>query len=359
MAIGATLDEFDLREEVTGSDFINEDVLQTIFQIDRYPQMFLDSIGSGSASKSFHEWTTIEKGTQNLQNKAIDGAAITANDAKLGERVGNRVQLLTKRVSVSFGAVASDTIGRGDERAFQMEQRMRDMRQDLEGIMTSNFASIDPTQSVAGQLGGFPSWIEGPTALRGAGLGADGGYNPATKIVDAATPGTARALTQTLVEDAAQACYDEGANPTMLMSTTTMIRRLSTFMFDSSARVATLTGNTSADNGTGALTAKAAVNVFITSFNVVLSMVGNRDMVDYLAQDDGGGAYGTAGEVDVFVYDPSMVGKADLRGMTAERQGITGSSEDWQMTWYTTLEVNNRKSHSVIADIDSALAVTA
>lgn len=349
----ANLDEHDLRTDVTGSDFINEDVLQEIFQIDRYPQIFLDSIGRDTVMKSRTEWTTIEKGTQNVANKAVDGADITGNNTKLGERVSNFVQILTKRVPVSYGAIGSDTIGRANERAFQLSQRMADIRQDLEGILLLNQASVAPTESVEGELGGFPAWIESPTAFRGA-TGTDGGYNFSTLVVDQPGVGTPRALTQTLIEDAAQAVYDAGGMPSYCMSTTTMIRKLSTFMFDSSARIATLTGNTSVDSGTAALTAKAAVNVFITSFDVVLQMKGNRDQPEYNAN-----SFGAANDVDVFIYDPSMVRLGVQIPMRAERQSITGTAENWQLYWYVTLKVLNRKSHAVIADCQSDVAVTA
>lgn len=353
----ANLDEHDLRTDVTGADFINEDVLQQIQQIDRWPKPFLDAIGRSTAKKTSHEWTTIEKGSQNLANAAIDGADVTGNDTVLGRRVQNKVQIFTKRVPVSYGAIASDTIGRANERAFQMAQRMDDMMQDVEGVCLSNQPSVAPTESVAGKMGGLAAWIDSPTRIVDASGGAvDGGYNASTGIVDEhtvdASPG---ALTQTLVEDCAQAVYEEGGKPSLLMSTPTMIRKLSTFMFDSSARVATLTGNTGADSGSGALVAKAAVNVFITSFDVVLQMKPNRDQPALDALSHGG----TSDDVDVFLIDPTRANLAVMRGMQAEKQGVTGLAENWQLSYYVTLEVLNEKAHGNIADRQSDVAVTA
>lgn len=351
----ANLDEHDLRTDVTGSDFINEDVLQQISQIDQWDHMMLGMIGRDDVSKSFSEWTTIERGTQDLSNAAIDGADITGNDTKLGERVGNHVQIFTKRVPVSYGAITSDTIGRANERAFQLAQRMYDIATDVEGVLCGNQASVAPTESVAGQMGSLGSWIESPTSDNGA-TGADGGYNFSTKVVDQITIGTPRALTQTLIEETCQAMYEAGSNPSYLMSTPTMMRRLSTFMFDASnARVATLQGDTSADSGTAALTAKAAVNVFVTSFDVVLMFKSNRDQPNYGDFTLGG----TADEVDVFLMDPDMMRLGVQRGLQAERQGITGLAENWQLSWYLTLKVLNRKSQGVIRDCQSDQAVTA
>lgn len=356
------LDEHDLRTDITGSDNINEDVLQQLQQIDRYPAVFSNSIGSGSSSsKTFHEWMIHEKAEQDGTIAGIDGQDIDQDDSVLSYRVGNHVQIKFKGVKVSYGAQASDTIGRSNELAFQLNQRQMDLDQEIEVTLLRNQASVDPTDAAAGTLGSFPSWFgefnstsgwAANLSQRGA-TGADGGYNPSTKVVDAATAGTARGLTETMIRNGAQAVYEEGGMPAKLMSNPTMIRGISEYMFTSSARIATEVANTSGDSGTGALRGKGSVNVFITDFDVVLDMMANRDQPDY-----SNGSHGSAGVVDVFIYDPSMVAKSTFKGRSAQRQGIKGLYDPWQISEYCTLEVMNPKSHAIISDITAATAVT-
>jgi len=344
------LDEYDLRTNTDG-DLVREDVLEKISQIDQFPLPFQSSIGRDGASRTFYEWTIQEKQAQDLTNAVVDGAAIDQDDSKLGERIGNHIQILVKGVKVSYGANASDKIGRSNEAAYQLSQSHYAMRRDLEGIMLLNQASVDPTDAVAGLMGGLPAFLKTPTALRGA-TGVDGGFNQTTKVVDAPTVGTPRGLTETLIRDAAQAQYEAGGNASDLMSTPTMIRKLSEYLFESTAKVATQTGNVSSTSNEGALVAHGSHNMFLTDFNVLLKLVPNRDQPDYL-----GNAYGGAGDVDVFLFDYSMIKKAVFRASQAERQGKKGLSEEWQISEYSGLKVLNIKSQGLIADVDSAIAV--
>ncbi len=337
-------------QDLAAVDFqglIGEDVMNAIWDISNVPLPFTDSIGSDSTHNDFAEWTKDKLQDVDITNATVDGEDAGTDDSNTGERVGNRHQFPDKVVRVSTKARSSGTIGFSDTLAYQVMMRQREIRRDVEAIQLENQASVaDDGDSVPGLLGGFPSWLVTNTD-RGAG-GADGGFNAGT--VDAATPGTARALTETLVRDIAQSVWEQGGDPSRLMSVPGVIRELSSFMFTSSARIATLQRDT--QSSTDAAMAMGSVNVFLTDFNVTLEFMPNRlqqTHVDAVATQ----------VADVFIYDTSMVMQGFMRGYQVDDLAKTGTADNRQMTAIVTLKVLNEAAHGVIADIDPTLAVVA
>lgn len=341
----ANLDSADLKAVDFGG-LILDDVMDQIQQIDNYPFPFQDSIASDAVKNSYTEWTIDQMAAQDLDNANVDGAALTGNDAATGSRVGNHCQIPDKIVQVSSRADASDTIGRAQELAYQVMMRQRDLRQDIEGILLSNQASVaDDGNTTAGRLGALGAWLETNTS-RGTG-GADGGFSAGT--VSAPTAGLARGLTETLVRDIAQSCWEQGGNPSVAMSVPSVIRGLSEYMFTSSARIATLQRN---EQGSSPATALGTVNVMILDFDVSLTLVGNRQMNTYDSAD-----VGPVPVANLFIIEPAYARQGILRGFQTEMQGKPGLSEIRQITVDMTLKVLNEAAHGVIADIDPTVAV--
>lgn len=321
---------------------INEDVMQQIWDISSIPLPFTDRMGSGSADNSYTEWTQDRLDPPNTSNASVDGQDAVGNDAKGGKRVGNQCQISTKQLQVTTRARESDSIGRGDELAYQVMMRQQECRRDVEAIMLTGQASqADDGDTTPGLSGGFNSWLETST-FRGAG-GSDGGFS--NGIVAAPTFGTARPLTETLVRDAAQAVYELGGMPSVFMARPVVVRLLSEYMFTSSARIATL--DSDVGQNAGSKTAQGSVNVFVTDFGVTLEMVSNR-----LQQQD------TGTQSSAYIYDPAMVDIAFLHGYRTEALAKTGLADKRQIAVDWTLRVFNEEAHAVIADIDETAPVT-
>ena len=343
----SNLDSADLKAVLAGG-LINEDVMSQIWDISKIPLPFSDSIGSDSCKNSYAEWTTDELADPALGNAVVDGADSDQNDTATGLRVGNHCQEPIKEVRVSTRARSSDTIGRADELSYQVMRRQQELRRDVEVTFLSNQASVqDDGNTTAGLLGGFQTWLAS-NASYGA-TGTAGGFNTATKLTVAASAGTKRGLTETLVRDIAQQVYEEGGDPSILTSNPTVIRKLSEYMFTSSARIATLTGET---NQKGPATAMGSVNVFLTDFGVTLKMVPNRLM---LPQD--GDGLTDADVYAAYIYDPQYVRASYLTGYRVEPLAKTGLSDKRLMHCDVTLKVLNEKAHGVIGDIDQTVDV--
>ncbi len=327
---------------------INEDVMQQVFDISRIPLPLQDRVSSDGHDNEFTEWTEDVLAQPDVANARVDGSDSTDNDAVGGERVGNHSQISTKDVQVTSRARESDTIGRADELSWQVMRRQQELRRDVDAIALENQASLpDDGNAQAGLSGGLPSWIT-TTTDRGA-TGADGGFNFGTGIVDAPTEGEARGLTETLVRDAAQGVYEQGGNPSILMSVPGVIRKFSEYTFTSSARIATL----QQDQGVQAQTAVGTTTVFMSDFGVTLELVSNRLQQTYDSAD-----VGPIQVANVFIMDPGMLRISFLAGYRVDPLAKTGLADKRLMRVDWTLKVLNERAQGLIADINPATDVT-
>lgn len=322
---------------------IREDVMNQIWDISNIPLPFTDMISSDGCDNSYAEWTTDKLAAPNINNAVVDGSDATGNDAKGGARVGNQCQISVKNVIVTERAGAEDTIGRANELTYQIMERQKELRRDREAIyLTQQASQADDGDTTPGKLGAFFSWLT-TNVSRGA-TGANGGF--ANGVVAAPSPGTPRALSETMIRDICQSVYQQGGNPSVLMSTPTLIRKLSEYMFTSSARIATMMSDVGQSRG--AKVAQGSVNVFVTDFGVTMEMVANRLQPVV-----------TGNVVNVGIIDPAYVRESFLIGYQTKDLSKTGLTEKRLMSVDGTLKVLNEAAHGVIADIDQTLAVVA
>jgi len=339
------LDSADLKAVASGG-LINEDVMQRIFDISAIPLPFTDMIGSSEVKNSYTEWTVDRLQDQNLDNAQIDGADLTGDDTSTGARVGNHCQISTKRVPVSSRADASDTIGRAKELGYQVMMRQRELRRDIEGIMLTGQGSVaDNGSTVAGKLGGLQAWLA-TNALNGT----TGGFSNGT-VADY-TPGAAAALTETQVRDMIEQIWIGGGDVSVMMSVPGVIKQFNQYLFTSSARIATMTADTSADSATRNMKAQGNVNVYISDHGNTVEIRANRLQPGYQSSDPKTVAA-------LYFLDPAYLSQGVLRGERTEPMAKTGLSEVRMMSKDYTLKVLNEEAHGVINDIDPTVAVTA
>lgn len=340
----ANLDSANLKGVARGG-LIREDVMNKIWDISKIPLPFTDMIGSGSSKNEYKEWTTDELAAPDTTNAVIDGSDASGNDTATGARVGNHHQISDKVVRVSYRADASDTIGRAKELSYQLMRRQQELRRDVEAIAMLNQASVaDDGNAIAGKVGGLPSWITTSHTN-----GTAGGYNSGTGLTVARTPGARVALTEAVVRDTVQSVYEQGGDPTKMMSIPSIVRKFSEYLFTSSARVASLMSDQGKSKEKAA--ALGSVNVFVTDFGT-LTMIPNRLQQMYL--DSGGDD-----AADVFILDPEYLSMCYLQGYRTETLAKTGLAENRQMSVDWSLIVNTEKAHGLIGDIDPTADVTA
>ncbi|QDY70123.1 SU10 major capsid protein [Qingshengfaniella alkalisoli] len=332
---------------VNDGGLIREDVMDQIWDISKIPLPYTDLVGSDSCDNAYFEWTTDKLSDPEIGGWVVDGADSDKNDSSTGARLGNHCGILDKEVQVTGRARASDTIGRGDELSYQVMMRQRELRRNVE----ANALGIQGSQEDDGDATpGIPAGLAAMVTQFDTGSGAAGG-GFAAKAWTEITPGARVPLTETMVRDAQQDAYLDGADPTVLMSVPGVIRKLSEYMFTSSSRIATLTRETQGITGGGSATAVGSVNVFITDFGQTLTFRDNRIQQIY---EDSAAAAAAA----VFLLDPAYARITFLRGYRVNPLAKTGDADKRQMLVDWSNRVMNPDAHRVLLDIDPTAAVT-
>jgi hypothetical protein len=332
------IDGYDLKGIETGG-FINEDVMQRIWDVSKIPLPFTDMVGSNRHKNSHFEWVKDKLRAPNVNNAEVDGADAANFVAETGERVGNHSQISTECIATSHRADASDTIGYAKQLAYELTKGQQNIRRDVEAIALNNQASTPGTSTTAGKTGGLPSWIE--TNVMN---GTAGGFQHGTGVTVEATPGTAKALSFGDVKDAVMAVYKEGAESTTLMSSPEVISSLSTYLFGNDARIANLT----ADQGKSSekATALGSVNVVVTDFGT-LRLVANR-----LQPKDANG------DDFVFILDPEFLSLSYLEGYRTDTLAKTGLSEKREISVDWGVRCHVEEAQAMICAVDGSLEAT-
>lgn len=347
MASGNT-DAYDL-DQVDFEGIIHEDVMDELFNIDPVDLPFQDMAGRSESSNQYRSWVKESLAAVDLTNALEDGADAPAVGAFNEARVGNHHQISGKTVKVSKRARAVDTIGYADRLVHELMIRQKELRRDMEGILLAPQASVEMdtvAPTAVGKLAGAPSMFETNVVN-----GTAGGFSAG--IYSAPTPGSAAALTEAWLRDAAEDAYTAGGEPRFLMSTPKMIRKISEYLFSGSARIATMQTDvqtTQGQYGHQGVTAIGAVNTFVSDYDT-LTMVPNRMQQAY---DNGG-----TDCVDVFLFDPDYWEVGYLYGIEVDELGKTGLADERLMSVDYTCIAKQEKSSAVIMGIDPTLAMTA
>ena len=149
---------------------IREDLSDTIYRVAPEETPFINAIGSGKSTATFHEWQIESLASVNTANAQLEGDTITADAANVPTRVGNRCQIARKTASVSGTNDAVNKAGRDTEMARQVmlkgmelardqesgnadnEQRVRQLEEKLRCLVCQNQSLADSNAELAGDL---------------------------------------------------------------------------------------------------------------------------------------------------------------------------------------------------------------
>lgn len=367
MAAFGALDTAEIRA-LTSTGNIREDLMADIWDVSRVPLPFQDRIGTGTATSNIHEWTIDKLGVAAanawVENASVPTSGTASAPTDIGNsatqanviRARNHCQISAKVVTVSRRAQSVQTSGSTASLAYQLMQRQRELRQDMEFILLGNTASLagDAT-TTAPLLGGFLSWVEDKTSptqnlfvSAAATPSADGGYDESTLLTTAAaSSATPAAISEADLRDVIEAIYNGGAEASVAMCRPAMKRIISQYMYTSSARIAQLTSEVG-QGTTGQDVARGAVSIFISDYGVI-ELVPNRFM-----------PYQASTTHDfVAVFDPAYLSVDFLSPVTVLEKSIAGLMDQRLMFADYTLRVSSDQAIGAIADIAPAGAMTA
>jgi len=290
----------------------------------------------GTADTTFEEWTTDDLAAP-AANAQLEGDDYTFGQTTPAVRQGNYTQIMRKDGIISATQDSVRNAGGVEQVKYQKLKKGVELRKDLE------FAIVSNTASVAGatrQFGSLPSWIA-TNVSRGA-SGANGGYNTSTKLTVAATNGTQRAFTKTIMDSVMQQGYSSGANFKTVYVSPYVKSKFVEFMSD--ANVASF--RYAADSGKGnSIVANA--DVYEGPFGKVM-IKPNRVMA-------------TSATVarNAFFIDPEYVRFDWLRKIYEDKEvAKTGDAKKFVLLGEGTLRVSNEKGLGVAADLFGLTAST-
>lgn len=295
---------------------INEDLHQIIFNISPTDTPILSMAAQGTATNTLHEWLTDALAAADGANARIEGDDKTAAAVTAPTRMQNYTQISDKTVIVSGTMKAVDAAGSSDEEGRQIAKKGQELKRDMETIIAGNQASVAGNSTTARKLRSLCSFYVAGNSSRGA-----GGVAGSTST--AATDGTQRALTETLLKTVLQAVWTAGGTPDTIVAGAVNKQVISGFAGGANRQIM-------ADEKK----LVAAIDVYVGDFGT-LKIVPDR----------------FSRARDVHVLQSDMLSVDFLRPMYQTPLAKTGDADKSLIGCEYTLRVNNPNAHGVIADL--------
>ena len=304
---------------------IREDIQDALTSITPTETIFMSTIGTRNVDNTYFEWAEVDLAAVSTSNRVIEGEAAPGNDAATNAvRKGNYTQISDKVVEVSNTAEAVNGVGDAQGVAEQVAYKLKELKRDMEAMLLANVEGVAGASGTTRQTAGLPAFLT-TNASRGTG-GADGttsGTGSAGYPNAAATDGTQRAITETLLKAVIKDCWDQGAEPSVVLCGSAQKQTISAF-----------TGNATRFKEAEDAKLMAAIDVYVSDFGE-LQIVPARHVRAR----------------DVFVLDPSYAQVAYLQTAKQEPLAKTGHSERRLISVEYGLQVTSEKAHGVVADI--------
>jgi len=299
---------------------IRESLADVIANISPEEVPLQSNIGSENVNNTYFEWQTDSLAATSTTAR-IDGDDVATFDSTSATtRVGNYTHILRRTLIVADNLGAQDLAGRNDELAYQLAKRGKELRRDIEAVLTDNNAQVAGSSSVARETGGLGAWI-----------GTNQVDNHATGQADAdgtsaRSDGTQQAFTETMLKDAMQQAFTSGGQPSILMVGPHNKTVVSGF-----AGIAAQRYQAPSDSPT---TIIGAADVYLSDFGT-LNVVANRFQR----------------ERDAFLLDPEYASVCYLRPIQNVALAKTGDAEKSMVLAEFGLKVTNEAAHAGVFDL--------
>ena len=302
---------------------IREDLADAMASISPTETIALSTFGTRNVDNTYFEWSEVDLAAAATNNQ-IEGDAGLSNDAPTNAvRKGNYTAISAKVVEVSDTNQNVNGVANAQTVAKQVAYKLSELKRDMEKMALNNVAGGAGASGTARTTAGLPAFLT-TNVERGTG-GANGttsGTGSAGYPNAAATDGTTRAITETLLKSVIASCWDEGADPSIVLCGSSQKQTISGF-----------TGNATKYQEVDGKRLTAAVDIYVSDFGT-LQIVPARHIRAR----------------DVFVLDPSYAKIAYLQTARQKPLARTGLSERRLISAEWGLEVTSEKAHGVIAD---------
>jgi hypothetical protein len=322
---------------------IYEDLQDAYISISPMETPFQSAIGRKTASNTYFEWTEVDLASPSTTNRVKEGEAAPGNDAPTnGKRLGNYTQISDKVVEVSSTANAVNGAGDIQTIAKQVAFKLKELKRDMEVMLLSNVAADAGGADEARITAGLPAFLRTNVDRS---TGTVDGANPTLSGTSAgypnaaATDGSVRALTEDMLKAVIAKCWDNGAEPSIVLCGSAVKQKISSSFTGSATKYQDMTDKKSL---------VAAIDVYVSDFGT-LTIVPTRFLETRTANAE------TVAGRDVFVLDPNYARVAFLNNVSQTPLAKTGHSDRRLISVEYGLQIDSEKAHGVIADISGTL----
>jgi hypothetical protein len=308
---------------------IREDLSNIIYDISPVDTPFMSNIGRDTASNTYFEWQQDSLASADTTNAALEGASAGDTDFVATVRTANYTQISTKIVSVSGTADATNNAGQRTLMAYETAKKAKELKRDMEAILTSNQAGVAGNNSTARKTAGLPTWLCNNYQANGATVsemsGASGNGYPDTAWTSLSTS-TDVALTETMLKTAIQQVWEDGGDPKVFM--------VNAYNKTVASAFAGLADQRMMNTGVAPLKIIATADVYLGDFGEV-AIVPNRFQPGNFA----------------FVLDPEYASVSYLRPFRTIDIAKTGDFDKKELVVEYGLRIKSQNAHAVIANL--------
>jgi hypothetical protein len=274
-----------------------------------------------AAESNSQEWQTHSLTSASSSNFVIEGDDATTDAGTATTRRYNYMGISDKVALVTGTQEVVKKAGRKSEMAFQMANRMKELKRDVEKALLENQAAAIGTDTTARIVAGAQAWIKtnidkasDATACTGDGT-------------DIHTDGTARALTENMGEAVLAACWESGGEPTLGICGKFQKRK-----------IAGWSGNATRTSNGDVKKVTNAVDIYVDPLGNEVKLVPCRQAPTDV----------------VYFFDMEHVKMAVLRDFETSLLAKTGDSIRKQILVEYTLEMCNEAAHGIITDLTTS-----
>jgi len=309
-----------------------EELADRIYMITPEKTPFLSLVGRKGVDSTHPEWQTDTLASPDLDNNQPEGNDWSYDAITPTTRVGNYTQISEKSLLVSRTQDKTSKAGRKSELAREVVKKGNELKIDMETILLSNQAASAGSGNGATnrKAAGLRAWLATNDDL-GSG-GSSGSFS--NGIQGAATNGTQRAFTKTILDSIILSQANAGGEANILMLSNYVKTVFSAILDD--ANVVPLRKEVKS----GQATIVAAADAYLSDFGLI-TVVPNVQMT----------RAGATVARNAFLIDPAMVKVGIFDDIQIHKPAKTGDAEKRVLNVEYTLLVNNEAAHAVAADL--------
>ena len=299
-----------------------EDLSDIIYDVSPVETPVLSNMPRGKATSTKHEWLTRALAAASGSNAVLEGDDATTDAANSNTRIYNYCQISDKVARVTGTQEAVDKAGMRSVLAREMEDKMKELKRDVETTLLQNVAYVAGGDTTARKVAGLSCYVKTNIDKASDGTAAAG------TGADIYTTGTARALLETQVEAALALIWTNSA-PSSLTGVMNAFQKRKFAPFSGSSTKTQDGAKTKVVNN---------VEIYVDPLGTEVKLVPCRQ----------------APTSSIFFVDMEYLKFCTLRNFHTTDLAKTGDSERKQILVEYTMEVSNEKAHGAVYDLTTS-----